>query len=68
MKDLVRIVTVRKDHHCDSIDDEGFQCPRTIKKGEKAKVESTKIGRVSGSGSYWTTSYYHLKCPMRERI
>jgi len=61
----VKVVTVRKDHDCSSVDNEGFQCSRPIKKGEKAKTESTKFGRVSGHGSYWITLYYHINCPMR---
>ena len=60
---MVKVVTVRKDHSCSSVDAKGLLCPRPINKGEKAKVESLKFGRVSGS--YFQTSYYHMECPMR---
>lgn len=58
----MKIVTVRKDHHCSSRKNDGLLCGRIIKKGEKAKVLTRKRLRVDGSGTYFETDYYHQNC------
>lgn len=56
----MKVVKTRTSHMCS-------YCGRDIEKGEKAKTEATKHGRVSGNGWYWETDYYHLNCPVEER-
>jgi len=54
---MPKVVTCRKEHECGS-------CHLSIPKGTKAKLQSYKVGRVSGTGFYWQTDYFHLHCNM----
>lgn len=53
-----KIVTTRKLHDCNSP-----LCEQPILKGEKAKVVTTQTAhREIGTGFYYETYYFHMKC------
>ena len=61
-KMAVKIVTTRKTHPCANPE---CRNGHDIDKGSQAKVVSRLFNRVSGSGQYFETYYFHVGCPIR---
>lgn len=57
----VKVVKTRKIHQC-------YFCAEYINKGEQAKTERVIYSSSSGHGSYFDTEYYHMNCPMENRV